>query len=86
VPSSPFALAEIRALAVAGLGDGTEAVGTLRSCIATRRPCDRFIRPLYDLLALPVPVAGLDELLQIWREIIREDPSAAGPWGGPNPV
>jgi Flp pilus assembly protein TadD len=77
-----FTLAEIRALAVAGRGDGADAVRILRAATNDRLPGDRFMRPLYDLLALPAPVAGLAGLLEVWREIIAADPSAAGPWGG----
>ncbi|MEU8381143.1 tetratricopeptide repeat protein [Streptosporangium sp. NPDC048865] len=80
---SLFALAEIRALAVASQGDGAEAVRILRAVIDDRLPGDRFMRPLYDLLALPEPIEGLAAVLDVWREIIAADPSAAGPWGGP---
>ncbi|WP_180356970.1 tetratricopeptide repeat protein [Streptomyces sp. TLI_146] len=81
---SPFGDAEARALALAGLGEANTAAQVLRSAAAVRTPGDRFTRPIYDLLAQPQPIAGLDELLQVWREIIATDPSAAGPWGGPS--
>jgi tetratricopeptide (TPR) repeat protein len=80
---APFALAEARALALAGLGRPQEAVEIMRSAVTIRNGLDLFVRPLYDLLAVPEPVAGLAELLEIWREIIASDPAAAGPWGGP---
>ncbi|MFC6675052.1 tetratricopeptide repeat protein [Nonomuraea ferruginea] len=83
---STFTMAEIRALATAGKGDGPRAVEILRSVVDQRRPSDRFVRPLYDLLARPEPIAGLEQLLDVWREIIAADPSAVGPWGGPNPA
>ncbi|QXJ25837.1 tetratricopeptide repeat protein [Actinomadura graeca] len=86
VRPSMFAVAEIRALAVAGNGNGPQAVEILRSAMDGRRPRDRFVRPLYDLLTRPEPVAGLEGLLEVWREIIAADPSAAGPWGGPDPA
>ncbi|GAA2168019.1 hypothetical protein GCM10009727_89080 [Actinomadura napierensis] len=86
VPPSPFRMAEVRALALAGRGDGDQAVRVLRSAVDDRQPRDRFARPLYDLLAVPEPVAGLEGLLEVWREIIAADPSAAGPWGGPDPA
>jgi hypothetical protein len=86
VTPSMFGLAEIRALALAGCGQASEAVRVLRAATSERRPRERFRRPLYDLLSRPDPVAGLDGLLEVWWEIIAVDPSAAGPWGGPDPA
>ncbi|MFI6435204.1 tetratricopeptide repeat protein [Streptomyces sp. NPDC050759] len=83
-PSS-FALAEIRALALAGRGQGIRAAWALNTATDSRKPDDRFCRPLYDLLARPRPVSGLERLLSVWREILAEDSTAAGPWGGPAP-
>ncbi|MFF5084142.1 tetratricopeptide repeat protein [Actinoplanes sp. NPDC000266] len=81
---SSFAIAEIRALALLGRGDVAEAVSAFKGGLAGRRPRNFFERPLYDLAASPEPLAGLDQLLDIWRDIIAEDPLAAGPWGGPD--
>ncbi|MEV0226948.1 tetratricopeptide repeat protein [Streptomyces sp. NPDC050704] len=83
-PSS-FAVAEIRALALAGRGQGMRAAWALNTAAGSREPDDRFLRPLYDLLARPGPVSGLERLLSVWREILAEDSTAAGPWGGPAP-
>ncbi|GAA0611755.1 tetratricopeptide repeat protein [Streptomyces crystallinus] len=81
---SQFADAEARALALTGIGETDTAAHVLRSAVDVRNAGDWFARPLYDLLAQPQPTAGLDELLQVWREIIATDPSAAGLWGAPS--
>jgi Flp pilus assembly protein TadD len=80
IPFSPFAVAEIRALALLGLGKSREAISEFRAGLAKgRRPSDRFNRPLYDLLLQPEPLPNLDELLVVWHEIIADDPTASGP-------
>ncbi|MEE4543600.1 tetratricopeptide repeat protein [Streptomyces sp. V4-01] len=79
----PFQTAEARALALAILGEVEAAIQTLRTAMSVRRPADRFNRPLYDLVTRDEPLPGVERLLNIWREIIANDPSAAGPWGGP---
>ncbi|MFC6087291.1 tetratricopeptide repeat protein [Sphaerisporangium aureirubrum] len=79
----PFVMAEVYAIASAAQGDAAQAVLMLRSFTRSRRPHERFVRPLYDMLAHPEPIDGLKELIQVWQEIIADDPQAAGPWGAP---
>jgi hypothetical protein len=62
-----FAVAEARALALAGLGRDDEAVALLREAAAARAAGDRSRSPLYDLLASGplAPPAVLAELRAI---------------------
>jgi tetratricopeptide (TPR) repeat protein len=80
---SRFADMEVRAVALLGLGDDS-ATETLRSAASMRTPTNIFFRPMYDLLATPEPPQRLDQLLDVWREIIAVDPAAAGAWGSPD--
>lgn len=78
-----FATAEIRALATAASGAPDRAEEILRIAAPNRAADDLYARPLYDLLAKPEPLGGLDQLHHVWRQIIATDPTAIGPWGGP---
>ena len=74
---------ETRAVALLGLSDDS-AAETLRSAVSMRTPTNVFFRPMYDLLATPEPPQRLDQLLDVWREIIAVNPAAAGAWGSPD--
>lgn len=62
-----FAVAEARALALAGLGRTDDAIALLRGAAATRAPHDRSRPTLYDTFASGPfgPPPGLDELRSI---------------------
>ncbi len=80
---SPFRHAELTAICLALLDRPAEAAARLREGMTRRERSDLFQRPLYELLAEP-PAPGLDDLLELWRQIVADDPEAAEPWGGPD--
>jgi tetratricopeptide (TPR) repeat protein len=77
-PGSAFAHIELQTLAATALGM-PDAAPVLNAARQHRLPTDTFRRPIYDLLA-QTPTPGLDAMTNLWREIIAEDPSAAGPF------
>lgn len=77
-PCSAFAHIELQALAATALGI-PEAAHVLNAARQYRLPTDTFRKPIYDLLA-QTPSPGLDAMINLWRQIIAEDPSAAGPF------
>ena len=78
-----FGLAEVRALTLLGRGDPDGAGDELTAAVPFRLPSNTFSRPLYELLSEPEPLPGVERLLDVWRQIIADDPTAAVPWGGP---
>jgi hypothetical protein len=81
--TSPFRQAEIRALALVGLGRAEEASATFPDAASARCGIDVFQRKDYELFATAGLSTGLNALLGTWRDIIATDKRAAGPWGGP---
>ena len=59
---TPFRLAELKAIALAGLGLPQAAVETLRAATPLRLPGDKLEPAMYDLLATPPPLDGVDAL------------------------
>jgi tetratricopeptide (TPR) repeat protein len=78
---SEFAHAEMRAIALAALGDADAASRLLEMARLRRIPSDTFRKPIYDLLQQP-PLPGVDQLLAVWQQIIATDPTAARPFDG----
>jgi Flp pilus assembly protein TadD len=79
---SEFAHAELRAIALAALGDAAAAGQLLEMARRRRIPSDTFRKPIYDLLQRP-PLPGVDQLLAVWQQIIAADPTAARPFDRP---
>jgi len=79
---TPFERAEIRALALAALGRGEEAIAVFERAVSTRSSADVFQRQHYELFSASGLTTGITALTGIWRDIIARDSSAAGPWGG----
>jgi len=75
---SAFAHIEMKALADTALGF-PHAASVLAAMREHRLPTDTFRKPIYDLLGRSAP-PGLNAMIQVWREIIAEDPTAAGPF------
>jgi Flp pilus assembly protein TadD len=75
IPGSAFAHIEMRAVASAALGR-PETVAMLTSARALRTCTDIFRKPVYDLLGQ----ATASGLLDVWRDIVADDPTAAGPF------
>jgi len=65
-----------------GIADAASALTAIR---IHRLPADTFRKPVYDLLARSA-LTGLDAITQLWRDIIAEDPTAAGPFTSPAPA
>lgn len=78
---SGFGWAECGALALAGLGRADEAEALLAASVSTRCGADLFQRTIYDRLAAVMPAGALDGVLKVWRAVIAQDPTAAGPFG-----
>jgi Flp pilus assembly protein TadD len=83
---TPFARAETRALAMTALGRGQEAKAALECAVGKRSAADLFERPQYELFAASTMPIDITRLIEVWREIIAKDGTAAGPWGGPRPI
>jgi Flp pilus assembly protein TadD len=78
-----FRRAELRALALVGLGRQEEAVEELFRAITARTGDDLFQRKDYDLFLAAGFTTGISALCDLWRNIITKDPGAVGPWGDP---
>jgi tetratricopeptide (TPR) repeat protein len=83
---TPFGRAEIQALALVALDRSAEAIAVFSSAASTRSGQNVFQRKDYELFGAPELAAGVNALLDIWRDIIAKDNSAAGPWGGPRRI
>ncbi|MEY9870848.1 hypothetical protein ABH931_000302 [Streptacidiphilus sp. MAP12-33] len=77
--TSSFRSTEVRALALAGLGRGEEAADELRRVRGARTAMNGFNRRSYSMLGELFPPGALDAVLEVWREILAEDPEAAVP-------
>lgn len=75
---SLFAHIEMQALAATALGE-PRAASMLAAMRDHRLPTDTFRKPIYDLLARQA-LPGLDALIQLWQEILADDPTAARPF------
>jgi WD40 repeat protein/tetratricopeptide (TPR) repeat protein len=80
---SPFRRAEIKALALVGLGRPAEAADVLSRAAELRSEGDVFQAKDYELFIAAIPGGRLDALLKIWDQLIAKDKRAAGPWGNP---
>jgi Flp pilus assembly protein TadD len=74
---TPFERAEIKALALTALNRPQEATATLRKALTIRSKADVFQPHHYALFNTP----KITPLIDVWQEIIAQDPAAVGPWG-----
>jgi len=81
---SAFRGHELTALSLACAGQAGQAEEQLRAAIELWNGVDLFDRVLYGQLCHP-PIAGLERLMAVWRELVAAHPLAA-PWGGPDQV
>ncbi|MFB7476075.1 tetratricopeptide repeat protein [Kitasatospora sp. NPDC056184] len=76
---SAFHVAECRAVALAGRGQGREGAEVLRATVAARTSAMLFDRPAYELFAAAMAPGALAEIVAVWEAIIAADPLASGP-------
>jgi len=79
---TPFERAEIQALALAALGRTQEVTTVFERAVPHRSAADVYQRQRYELFTTPTPPPCIYALIEIWRNIIATDPTAA-PYGAP---